>query len=71
MSPEDKLIIDTNNPPSVTIEFFKEQKNINLINCFSNEGGEWKNSKLNYLDNFIKIELDEKFLPEEEELIAP
>ncbi len=63
LSPEDKLIIDTNNPPSVTIEFFKEQKNINLINCFSNEGGEWKNSKLNYLDNFIKIELDEKFLP--------
>ncbi len=63
LSPEDKLIIDTNNPPSVTIEFFKEQTNINLINCFSNEGGEWKTSKLNYLNNFIKIELNEKFLP--------
>ena len=30
------------------IEFFEEQKNINLINCFSNEGGDWKNSKLKY-----------------------
>ena len=31
-----------NNPPSMTIEFFEEQKNIDLINCFSNEGGNGK-----------------------------
>ena len=61
--PEDKLLSDDNNPPSVVIEFFEEQDNINLINCFSNEGGTWKNSKLIYTDNIIQIELKEKFLP--------
>ncbi len=61
--PEDKLLSDDNNPPSVIIEFFEEQDNINLINCFSNVGGTWENSKLIYTDNIIQIELKEKFLP--------
>ena len=61
--PNDKFLIDNNNPPSMTIEFFEEQKNINLINCFSNEGGDWKNTKLEYLDNRIKVVFSEKFLP--------
>ena len=61
--PEDKLLFDDNNPPSMTIEFFKEQNYINLINCFSNEGGDWKNSKLIYKENVIRVEFTEKFLP--------
>ena len=61
--PNDKFLIDNNNPPSMIIEFFEEQKNINLINCFSNEGGDWKNTKLEYLDNRIKVVFSEKFLP--------
>ena len=61
--PENKLLIDTSNPPYVTIDFFEEQKNIKLINCFSNEGGNWKKSKLKYLDNKIEIVFEEKFLP--------
>ena len=32
------------NPPKLIIEFFDEQKNINNINCYSNDGGNWKNS---------------------------
>ena len=47
----------------MTIEFFEEQKNINLINCFSNEGGDWKNTKLKYLDKKIEVEFSQKFLP--------
>ena len=61
--PEDKFLLESNNPPSLIIEFFKEQANINKINCFSNEGGEWKNSKLNYKDKKIEIVFTEKFLP--------
>ena len=61
--PEDKFLLETNNPPSLIIEFFNEQTNISKINCFSNEGGEWKNSKLNYKDNKIEVVLTEKFLP--------
>ena len=61
--PEDKFLLETNNPPSLIIEFFNEQTNISKINCFSNEGGEWKNSKLNYKDNKIEVVFTEKFLP--------
>ena len=61
--PEDKFLLDADNPPSMTIEFFEDQIDINLINCFSNEGGDWKNSKLKYLDNKIQVIFNEKFLP--------
>ena len=61
--PADKLLLESNNPPSVIIEFFEKQKNINLINCFSNEGGDWKDSKLKITNNKIEILLSEKFLP--------
>ena len=55
MLPEEKLLVDADNPPTLIIEFFDDQPDINKINCFSNEGGEWKNSKLNILDNKIEI----------------
>ncbi len=61
--PEDKLLLESNNPPSMIIEFFEQQKNINLINCFSNEGGDWKDTTLNYLENKIEVYFKEKFLP--------
>ena len=61
--PEDKFVIDSNNPPALIIEFFNGQPNIDKINCFSNEGGEWKNSKLNYKKNKIEVIFTEKFLP--------
>ena len=40
IEPEDKYIKKINNPPNLIIEFFKEQKNIQNINCFSDEGKE-------------------------------
>ncbi len=61
--PEEKFLLDDNNPPNLIIEFFNDQPNINKINCFSNEGGEWKDSKLNYQKNRIKVIFTEKFLP--------
>ncbi len=44
--PEDKLLTNSNNPPKMFIEFFEEQKNLKLINCFSNEGGKWSKTKI-------------------------
>ena len=37
--------LQKNNPPSVEIKFFDNQKNIENINCFSNEGNNWGNPK--------------------------
>ena len=59
----EKFLLKSNNPPSMIIEFFDGQTNINLINCFSNEGGNWKKSKLKYLENKIEVVFEEKFLP--------
>jgi len=53
--PEEKFLLNTNNPPKLIIEFFNDQPNINRINCFSNEGGEWKNSQLTYKKNKIEV----------------
>ena len=61
--PEEKFLLNDNNPPELIIEFFDDQPKINKINCFSNEGGEWKNSKLIYKKNKIEVIFNEKFLP--------
>ena len=63
LKPEEKKISETNNPPKLIIEFFKEQKNINNINCYSNDGGNWKKSKLNFEEQTLTITFEEKFLP--------
>ena len=61
LKPSDKFISKDQNPPTIEIEFFKEQKNIQKINCFSNEGNEWRNSIMKFEDNILKIDFREKF----------
>ena len=61
--PEQKKINDQNNPPDLVIKFFKEQKNIKNITCYSNVGGEWKKTNLNFKKNFMKVKFDDKFIP--------
>ena len=63
--PNEKYLTDENNPPKVLIEFFSEQKNLQNINCFSNEGDEWKNSKISFKNDYeLKILIKEKFVTE-------
>ena len=59
--PKDKYLIK-NNPPNLSVEFFDEQKNINNINCFSDEGNKWKKSIINFDKNILNIVFREKFL---------
>ena len=54
----------------VIIEFFEEQKNLEKINCFSDEGNKWDKSKINLIKiNFI-LNLEINLNLEEEELIV-
>ena len=62
LKPEDKLVKDKNNPPEMIITFFNEQKNLNKINCFSNEGNKWGSPNLKLDDNKLIINFKEKFL---------
>ena len=59
--PVEKYLTKDNNPPKFTVEFFKEQKNINNINCFSDEGNKWKKSKINFNQNTLNLIFREKF----------
>ncbi len=61
LKPEDKFVKNEMNPPIIEIEFFKEQKNIKNLNCFSNEGGEWRNSIMKFKENILEINFREKF----------
>jgi len=38
------------------------KKNINNINCFSDEGNEWKQSNIDFNENKLRINFREKFL---------
>ena len=62
IEPSEKYITKKNNPPKFNVEFFKEQKNLDNINCFSNEGNKWEKSKINYDKYNLKIKFREKFI---------
>jgi peptidoglycan/xylan/chitin deacetylase (PgdA/CDA1 family) len=62
LMPKEKYITNKNNPPDLSVEFFKEQKNLNNINCFSNEGNKWRKSDIIFKQNSLKIKFKDKFL---------
>jgi len=58
--PVDKYLTN-NNPPKFIVEFFDEQKNINNINCFSDEGGKWEKSNITFNQNILNLNFRERF----------
>ena len=58
--PLDKYL-SNNNPPKFLVEFFGEQKNINNINCFSDEGDGWEKSKVSFNQNVLILNFREEF----------
>ena len=63
--PEDKYLLQSNNPPNVQIFFNKDMNNLEKITCFSNEGSQWRNSKISMIEkNTLEIEISEKFIGE-------
>ena len=59
-----RLSLPLNGPKTLNgliIEFFEEQKNLDRINCFSDEGNGWDKSKINLVENKLYIEFREKF----------
>ncbi len=65
ITPEDRYLIQSKNPPKIKIEFYENIKNLDQITCFSNEGNKWRNSKISFIENnILKIDIDEKFIGE-------
>ena len=53
ISPEDRYLIQKKNPPKVIVKFHDNIKNLQQINCFSNEGNKWRNSKILFSEKKI------------------
>ena len=65
ISPEERYLLQSKNPPVVNIEFFENIKNLEQITCFSNEGDKWRNSNIAFIKkNVLKININEKFIGE-------
>ena len=65
IKPENRYISNKNNPPKVSIQFYENIKNLNNINCFSNEKDKWRNSKINFVNNYnLNINLEGEFITE-------
>ena len=63
LEPEEKKLSKENNPPKFKVNFFDDQKNIENINCYSNEGDKWMKSNIKLVEKELTIEFREPFLP--------
>ncbi len=63
LEPEEKKLSKENNPPKFKVKFFDNQKNIENINCYSNEGNKWMKSNIKIVGKELIIEFREPFLP--------
>ena len=63
LEPEEKKLSKENNPPNFRVKFFDNQKNIENINCYSNEGDKWMKSNIKLIEKELTIKFREPFLP--------
>ena len=61
--PEEKKLTKKTNPPKFKIKFFKEQKNIKNISCYSNELNQWEKSNTNFNNQELTIKFRGPFSP--------
>jgi len=65
ITPEERYLLDEQNPPEVKITFFENQENLKNINCYSNDGNVWKKSNIKFISKYeLLILLNEKFKSE-------
>ena len=63
--PEEKYLLQSQNPPDVKIKFYEGIKNLKSLNCFSNEADKWRQSEINFLnETTLQININEKFIGE-------
>lgn len=63
LEPKEKKLSKENNPPKFKVKFFDDQKNIENINCYSNEGDKWMKSNIKVIEKELTINFREPFLP--------
>ena len=61
--PSEKKLNKKDNPPKFKVKFFKEQKNLENIVCYSNEADKWQKSKTNLSNQILTIQFRDSFKP--------
>jgi len=65
ITPENRYLKKSQNPPEIKIKFFNNLIDIKNINCYSNEGNIWRKSDIQFIStNELTILLKEKFKSE-------
>ena len=63
--PDEKYLLQNKNPPKVKIFFYENIKNLKSLTCYSNEGGKWRQSDIEFENiNTLLIKIGEKFIDE-------
>jgi len=63
LHPLEKQLTKETNPPKFKVEFFETQKNLERINCYSNEANKWEKSITSFSNNILLIEFRAPFEP--------
>ena len=65
ITPAEKYLFKSKNPPEVRIHFYENIKNLRSLSCYSNEGNEWRKSNIRFEDDLtLIININEKFVGE-------
>ncbi len=65
ITPAERLLNQSNNPPKVKIEFYDGIKNLKNLSCYSNEGEKWRQSNIRFENDFtLVVNINEKFVGE-------
>ncbi len=65
ISPDEKYLLKSKNPPKVKITFYENIKNLKSLNCYSNEGNKWRQSETKFENDLtLVINISEKFVGE-------
>ena len=63
LQPVERNNFPKNNPPKFSVEFFNNQRNLENITCYSNEGDQWEKSNITISKNKLSIKFREPFVP--------
>ena len=65
ITPEEKYLLQNENPPKVKVNFYENIKNLKSLSCYSNEGNKWRQSDIKFENDLILfINISEKFVGE-------
>ena len=65
ITPDEKYLLQSKNPPNVKIIFYENIKNLKSLSCYSNEGDKWRRSDTKFENDLtLVVNISEKFIGE-------